>query len=96
MKRMLVKRATLSAVYGATALYWLGDDSPDAADTREFLDRRLDGVMRFEGLKGRVRALPGMSALVGAATGWIKAPNPSRPDPRVVEDTIPASDRGDA
>ena len=90
------KRATLSAVYGATALYWLGDDSPDAADTREFLDRRLDGVMRFEGLKGRVRALPGMSALVGAATGWIKAPNPSRPDPRRVEDTIPASDRGDA
>ena len=52
--------------------------------------------MRFEGLKGRVRALPGMSALVGAATGWIKAPNPSRPDPRRVEDTIPASDRGDA
>ena len=62
----------------------------------EFLDRRLDGVMRFEGLKGRVRALPGMSALVGAATGWIKAPNPSRPDPRRVGDTIPASDRGDA
>ena len=95
------KRATLSAVYGATALYWLGDDSADAADTRAFLDRRLDGVMRFEGLKGRVRALPGISALVGAATGWIKAPNPSRAESRRAEphwtgDTIPASDRGDA
>lgn len=90
------KRATLSAVYGATVLYWLGDDSPDAAETRAFLDRRLDGVMRFEGLKSRLRALPGMSALVGAATGWIKAPHSPRPDPRWADDTIPASDRGDA
>ena len=57
--------------------------------------------MRFEGLKGRVRALPGISALVGAATGWIKAPNPPRAESRRAEphwtgDTIPASDRGDA
>ena len=94
------KRATLSAVYGATVLYWLGDDSADVADTRAFLDRRLEGVMRFETLKGRVRALPGMSALVGAATGWIKAPAQPRPqsqsEPRWTGDTIPASDRGDA
>ena len=57
--------------------------------------------MRFEGLKGRVRAMPGISALVGAATGWIKAPNPPRAESRRAEphwtgDTIPASDRGDA
>ena len=45
------KRATLSAVHGATVLYWLGDDSPDAAATRDFLDRRIDGLMRFEGVK---------------------------------------------
>ncbi|WP_374632718.1 COQ9 family protein [Paracoccus sp. (in: a-proteobacteria)] len=100
------KRATLSAVYGATALYWLGDTSTDAADTRAFLERRLDGVMRFEGLKSRVRALPGVSALMGAATGWIKAPSQPRAESRWAEsrwaesrwagDTIPASDRGDA
>ena len=38
------KRATLAAVYAATLLYWLDDGSPDFADTRAFLDRRLDGV----------------------------------------------------
>lgn len=92
------KRATLSAVYAATALYWLGDDSPEAEETRAFLERRLDGVMRFEGIKTRVRALPGMPALVGAATGWIKAPGSgaSRPRPRWAGDTIPGSDGGDA
>ncbi|RCW79450.1 COQ9 family protein [Paracoccus lutimaris] len=90
------KRATLSAVYGATVLYWLGDESPDAAETRAFLERRLDGVMRFEGFKGRVRALPGFSALAEAATGWIKAPAPRHQDPAWAGDTIPASDRGDA
>ncbi|UXU75446.1 MULTISPECIES: COQ9 family protein [unclassified Paracoccus (in: a-proteobacteria)] len=70
------KRATLSAVYGATALYWLGDESPDLADTRAFLDRRLDGVMRFESLKARLRAIPGVGTLSDLATGWIRRPEP--------------------
>lgn len=69
------KRATLATVYGATVLYWLGDDSPDAAETRAFLERRIEGVMRFEKLKGRVAALPGVSALAGLATGWIRRPS---------------------
>lgn len=72
------KRATLSTVYGATVLYWLGDDSPDAQDTREFLERRIDGVMQFEKLKAQVGKLPGVSALAGLATGWIKRPAPRR------------------
>jgi ubiquinone biosynthesis protein COQ9 len=38
------KRLTLAAVYGATLLYWLEDASPDFADTRAFLDRRLAEV----------------------------------------------------
>jgi len=38
------KRSTLAAIYAATLLYWLGDSSPDFADTRAFLDRRLAGV----------------------------------------------------
>jgi ubiquinone biosynthesis protein COQ9 len=38
------KRATLAAIYAATLLYWLDDSSPDFADTRAFLDRRLAGV----------------------------------------------------
>ncbi|SMO76445.1 COQ9 family protein [Paracoccus laeviglucosivorans] len=68
------KRATLSTVYGATVLYWLGDDSPEAEDTRAFLERRIEGVMRFEKIKGQVGALPGVSALADLATGWIKRP----------------------
>jgi ubiquinone biosynthesis protein COQ9 len=38
----------LSSVYSATVLYWLGDTSDGFEDTWAFLDRRIDGVMRFE------------------------------------------------
>lgn len=50
------KRASLSAVYGATVLFWLGDTSPEDAATRAFLDRRIDQVMGIEKLKARFRA----------------------------------------
>lgn len=49
------KRAILSGVYSSTVLYWLGDESDGAAATWAFLDRRIEGVMRFEKVKGRVR-----------------------------------------
>ncbi len=39
------KRASLGAVYAATLLYWLNDDSEDDVRTAEFLDRRIDGLM---------------------------------------------------
>lgn len=43
------KRTTLSAVYSATVLYWLGDSSD--TDTWAFLDRRIENVMQFEKIK---------------------------------------------
>lgn len=52
------KRATLSAVYGATVLYWLGDDSSDRQATWDFLDRRIDQVMQVEKLKASFRENP--------------------------------------
>ena len=52
------KRATLSGVYGATVLYWLGDDSPGHAATWDFLDRRIDDVMRIEKAKAALRDNP--------------------------------------
>ncbi|PZQ97897.1 MAG: COQ9 family protein [Cereibacter sphaeroides] len=52
------KRATLSAVYGATVLFWLGDDSTDNHATWEFLDRRIADVMRIEKFKAQVRDNP--------------------------------------
>ncbi|GHC21048.1 hypothetical protein GCM10007291_20030 [Gemmobacter nanjingensis] len=60
------KRATLSAVYSATVLYWLGDDSPGHEATRDFLDRRIGDVMQFEKMKAAVRSNPlGKALLAG-------------------------------
>ncbi len=56
------KRSILTAVYGATLLYWLRDTSDGDAATLAFLDRRLTGVGRIgtlrrraEGTLGRLR-----------------------------------------
>ncbi|MCF3973382.1 COQ9 family protein [Paracoccus salsus] len=68
------KRATLSAVISATVLFWLGDSSEGRAQTRAFLDRRIDGVMRFERVKAKLRKVPGAETLATAAFGWIRAP----------------------
>ncbi len=49
------KRLTLGAVYSATTLYWLGDETPDHQATWAFLDRRIADVMAFETFKARVK-----------------------------------------
>ncbi len=59
------KRATLTAVYGSTVLYWLGDASADQHETWEFLDRRIEQVMQFEKLKAGLRDNPLGKALLG-------------------------------
>lgn len=71
------KRSTLSAIYAATVLYWLGDDSPDLAETRAFLTRRIDAVMAFEATKARLRKNPLTKPLMdlqARLAGCIKAP----------------------
>ena len=71
------KRATLSGVYSATVLYWLGDDSVDNQATWEFLDRRIDDVMQIEKVKAQVRDSPTLSKLLAGPNwllGRIKAP----------------------
>ena len=52
------KRATLAALYAATLTAWMQDDAAEWAETRAFLDRRIDGVMRFEKLKAALRRHP--------------------------------------
>ena len=64
------KRATLSGVYGATVLYWLGDNSADHTDTWAFLDRRIDDVMQIEKVKAQVRKNPVLSRLM-AGPDWV-------------------------
>jgi ubiquinone biosynthesis protein COQ9 len=50
------KRATLAAVYSATLLFWLRDDSDDDAATLAFLDRRLEAVANVGKLRKRVES----------------------------------------
>ncbi|MGQ0563999.1 MAG: COQ9 family protein [Gemmobacter sp.] len=54
----MTKRATLSGVYAATVVYWLGDDSPGHHATWDFLDRRIEDVMRIEKAKAALRDNP--------------------------------------
>lgn len=82
------KRATLSAVWAATVLYWLGDTSDDHANTHAFIDRRIDNVMQFEKAKAGVQKNPILRtafAPLNAVLGQIKAPKP--------RDDLPGSQR---
>jgi ubiquinone biosynthesis protein COQ9 len=53
------KRALAGAVYAATLLVWLDDDSEGLERTWAVLDRRIAGVMRFERWKGELGRLGG-------------------------------------
>lgn len=63
------KRALLTGVYGSTSLVFVDDNSEDLADTRAFLGRRIDDVMRIEKVKASWRGgrdrLPSLSRFLG-------------------------------
>lgn len=63
------KRLTLSAVYASTLAVFVNDDSQGHAETRAFLERRIDNVMQFEKAKikakERQKFIPSLSRLVG-------------------------------
>lgn len=67
------KRATLSAVYSATLLYWLDDSSDGHADTWAFLRRRLDDVRNIPKLRERIEGMVAEGRLGGLAARF-KAP----------------------
>ncbi len=48
------KRTLLSAVYGSTISVFLDDESEDHAETKAFLDRRIENVMQFEKVKAKI------------------------------------------
>jgi ubiquinone biosynthesis protein COQ9 len=48
------KRAILASIYAATLAVFVGDESEGKADTRAFLDRRIEGVMKFEKAKAQL------------------------------------------
>ena len=61
------KRAILAGVYSTTLMRWFTDDSADESATDAFLAARIDNVMQFEKLKGRVKEqakkLPSLSEI---------------------------------
>lgn len=63
------KRTILAGVYAATLTVFLDDDSDGWADTRAFLGRRIEGIMRFEkakaGFLARTEHRPSLSRFIG-------------------------------
>jgi ubiquinone biosynthesis protein COQ9 len=53
------KRTTLTAVYAATLLVFVDDESEGQADSRAFLARQIENVMQFEKLKAKVKGAGG-------------------------------------
>ncbi len=74
------KRASLSAVYGATVLFWMGDDSDGHQATWDFLDRRIEGIMQIEKTKARFRENPlGKALMAGPLKVLERIHAPQRP-----------------
>ncbi|WP_084584235.1 COQ9 family protein [Sphingomonas azotifigens] len=63
------KRMTLGSVYAATIAVFVQDESEEWADTRAFLARRIEGIMRFEkakaGFVSRTTNRPSLSRFIG-------------------------------
>jgi ubiquinone biosynthesis protein COQ9 len=72
------KRATLSGVYAATVLYWLGDDSPGNQATWDFLNRRIDDVMQVEKVKAAVMENPLAKAVLAGPMRLAEKVRPPR------------------
>jgi ubiquinone biosynthesis protein COQ9 len=72
------KRAILAGVYSATVLYWLGDESDGFRATWAFLDRRIEGVMRFEKFKAQMNANPLGRILMTGPNALAKMVRPPR------------------
>ena len=62
------KRTILAGVYAATITVFLDDESVGWADTRAFLARRIDGILRFEkakaGFVARTEHRPSLSRFI--------------------------------
>ncbi len=48
------KRLTLGSIYAATLAVYVNDTSEGHAETKAFLDRRIEGIMTFEKAKARL------------------------------------------
>lgn len=72
------KRATLSTVYGSTLSRWFADEGEGLdepyQDTWTFLDRRIDGIMQIEKIKGSLAKVPFDPSAIAGALGRLRYP----------------------
>jgi len=68
------KRAILGAIYAATLQVYARDKSENKAETRAFLDRRIDGIIRFEKTKAKVFRAPDDRFSVTRLMGRLRYP----------------------
>ena len=68
------KRTILAGIYAATLGVLVDDASEGKADTRAFLDRRIDGVMRFEKAKAQLLRAPENRFSVARFLGRLRYP----------------------
>lgn len=63
------KRTILAGIYSATLAYFINDDSDGKEKSYEFLDRRIEGVMKFEKAKAKFTnrevELPSLTRFLG-------------------------------
>jgi ubiquinone biosynthesis protein COQ9 len=68
------KRAILGTVYGATMLFFVNDNSEDWIHTKQFLARRIEGIMQFEKVKAKFTAPNDMNFSVTRLLGRLRYP----------------------
>lgn len=68
------KRAILAGIYAATLNVFARDTSEAKADTRAFLDRRIEGIIRFEKTKAQILRKPDERFSMTRLLGRIRYP----------------------
>jgi ubiquinone biosynthesis protein COQ9 len=68
------KRAILGSVYAATLSVFIDDESEGYADTRAFLARRIEGIMRFEKAKAQFTKGPKIGFSMSRFLGQLRYP----------------------
>ncbi|MEJ2407959.1 MAG: COQ9 family protein [Novosphingobium sp.] len=68
------KRAILAGIYAATLQVFARDTGETKAETRAFLDRRIEGIIRFEKAKGQILRKPDERFSVTRLLGRLRYP----------------------
>jgi ubiquinone biosynthesis protein COQ9 len=68
------KRTILAGIYAATLHVFARDKSEDKAETRAFLDRRIEGIIRFEKAKAQMLRTPDERFSVTRLLGRLRYP----------------------